>query len=140
MLVLVVSAVVSLMIVITPATGTGHETPEAPPRERIHLAKATDPASSPTPGTRPSPTWTGKPGGEIYHGTYSKDECHQRGEEGLAAQKWSAYSCKQIVNPEGLERFDKPVDVGIDTGLIKGDHALWVVDWLCMIRMAENCG
>lgn len=167
-LVLLVSAVVSVAIVTTTATGTAREPSGASSRdgERIRLAEAAEPVPSSTPdisqepatspspsfspessaaaSPRPSPTWTGKPGGEVYYGTFSQDECVKRGEEGVAAQKWSAYSCKSLVKRDEAtrdgERVDEPGEVGeLRPGQASRDHGLWVVDWLCMIRMEESC-
>ncbi|MEV6151629.1 hypothetical protein AB0L53_14905 [Nonomuraea sp. NPDC052129] len=168
MLVLMVSAVVSVAIVTTTATGTAREPSGASSGERIRLAEAAEPVPSSTPETsqepatspspsvsdspessaaaspRPSPTWTGRAGGEVYYGTFSEDECVKRGEEGVAAQKWSAYSCKALVKRDETtkdgERVDEPGEVGeLGPGQATRDHGLWVVDWLCMIRMEEGC-
>lgn len=163
-LILMVSSVVSVVIVITASTGVGGETSEVSSRERIQLAKAANPVSSPTPGTLqapvvsvspppsssteshpatspgPSPTWTGKPGGEIYYGTFSKEECVKRGDEGLAAQKWSDYTCKQLPKRDGPPKPGELIeDLGLSPGQATGDYRLWVVDWLCRIRMEKDC-
>lgn len=55
MLILMVSSVVSVVIVVTASTGTGGETSEVSSREKIQLAKAADPVSSPTQGTLQAP-------------------------------------------------------------------------------------
>ncbi|MEO3790841.1 hypothetical protein ABGB14_11535 [Nonomuraea sp. B10E15] len=165
MLILIVSSVVSVVIVVTSTTGTAGETSGASSRQGIRLARAADPVSTPTPGTlqapvvpvspspsspveshpaaspHSSPTWTGKPGGEIYYGTFSKDECRKRGEEGLAAQKWSAYSCKELLKRDEPPKPGELIeDLEVVAGLTTGDHRLWVVDWQCMIKMEDNCG
>ncbi|MGW4796315.1 hypothetical protein ACWEPC_28225 [Nonomuraea sp. NPDC004297] len=155
-LIVLTSAVVSVMIAVT--TPTEGRTSDTSSQERIHLTKADTPFSSPTPGTlqapvptsspsssspaqaQPGPTWTGKPGGEIPAGTFSKEECVKRGEDGLAAQKWSAYACKQLPKRDGPPKSGELVeDLEVVSGLATGDHRLWVVDWLCVIRMEENC-
>ncbi|MEU7749547.1 hypothetical protein [Nonomuraea sp. NPDC049158] len=167
MLVLLVSAVVSMAIVTTTAAGTAREPSgvSSGDGERIRLAEAAEPVPSdisgapqesvPSPSSspessaaassRPSPTWTGRLGGEVYYGTFSQDECAKRGEEGVEAQKWSAYSCKALVKRDSAtkdgDRVDEPGEAGeLGPGQASRDHALWVVDWLCVIRMEEGCG
>ncbi|MCP2353200.1 hypothetical protein HD597_000220 [Nonomuraea thailandensis] len=68
----------------------------------------------------------------------------KRGEEGAAGQKWSASFCEEFPKHDGPL---KPGDVIEDLlefedsspGQGPRDHALWVVDWMCMIRMEKDC-
>lgn len=109
----------------------------------------TSPAASPptrtgTASPEPSPTWTGKPGAEVYYGTLSKDDCVKRGEEGVASGKWTSYRCKKYppldASPtpgqviENLLAAEEP-----PPGQARRDHALWVVDWWCRIKMENDC-
>jgi hypothetical protein len=161
MITLMVSSAISVVMVVATAAETGGETAGTVSRQGTRLGEAAAPVSSATPGTlqapvapvspspsssppeksHPRPTWTGKPGGEIYYGTFSKDECVKRGEEGLAARTWSAYSCKQLPKRDGGPKPGELIeDLEVVTESATGDHRLWVVDWLCKIRIEDNCG